>query len=261
MVKRSNIITSIFLKLGIPIIGISTILILVLLQMNLIVVPELGNKAEVVSVFSILLGSLIAIFVFRYSKLLSQKTNRQRSQIQENLEDNSPVNFIELNLAQKIRNAKSEIKILQIWLPDVYRYEQALRTTLNNDVKVQFLFLNPHSEQTGRVNEDMNFNYKDEVERSIKNSIFELNKLMERLPKSAKNNLHIGLYDSIPSMSMYFIDSELFFSPYVSGEKSQINPTIQINENQHSLVVKMQEHYNRLWVHSTFVQGNEESFL
>jgi len=156
-------------------------------------------------------------------------------------------NFNRLDLIRRINQAKHDVYILQNWLQSFYTYQDALRDAARRGVRIKILLLHPDSSQTQRMSEEMQFVYEDEVKRSIGNSIHELTKLNKQFIDN-ENYLSVRLYDAIPSMSLYMIDDEIFFTTYAFGKRSMTSPYFHLIDRKDDKMFKyLMENFHDLW--------------
>jgi hypothetical protein len=152
----------------------------------------------------------------------------------------------------KISNAKSNIQILNTWIPNLSKepiFVDEILNALKRGVKVEILLLFPRStivtyrEDSLRADGGINFSIKALIEdnfRIIKENIY------DKLNEEYRKSLVVRVYDLIPPIAIYRCDENYFICLFWHGKLAVEGPTIEIKSN--SLLSKqVEEEFKSFW--------------
>jgi len=158
--------------------------------------------------------------------------------------------FPEDTFTDLVRTANNEIAILQTWIPNLQRFEWALREAIiGRRVDVRVLLLHPSSpvarlrEEALRRDPALAEDVKANVERCL--SIFE--SLAADVPKRDQSRLQVRLYNSLPSIAVYKADEHYLVSSFLHGQLAIDSAQLQVDGSGTAVGEQVEHELATLW--------------
>lgn len=160
--------------------------------------------------------------------------------------------LIEDTYLRHIARARDEVAILNTWIPNLHRFEQALAEAIvGRQVRVKILLLFPSSgvaqlrDEALRTVRDpaQQENVREGVERCL--SILE--SILARVGPQHRDHLQVRVYNSLPSISVYRADDTYFVSFFLHGQLAIDSPQLEITGAETVLAGQVQRELDTLW--------------
>jgi hypothetical protein len=158
--------------------------------------------------------------------------------------------FPEETFTQLVESADHEITILQTWIPNLQRFEWALREAIiRRQVDVRVLLLHPSSpvarlrEEALRRDPALAEDVKANVERCL--SIFE--NVAAEVPERDQSRLQVRLYNSLPSIAVYKADEHYLVSSFLHGQLAIDSAQVEVDGSGTALGEQVERELATLW--------------
>jgi hypothetical protein len=158
--------------------------------------------------------------------------------------------FPEETFTDLVRSAHREIMILQTWIPNLQRFEWALRDAIiGRRVDVRVLLLHPSSpvarlrEEALRRDPALAEDVKANVERCL--SIFE--SLAADIPKRDQSRLQVRLYNSLPSIAVYKADDDYLVSSFLHAQLAIDSVQLHVDGSGSAIGEQVDRELATLW--------------
>jgi hypothetical protein len=148
-----------------------------------------------------------------------------------------------------VDGAAHEITILQTWIPNLQRFEWALREAVRRQVDVRVLLLHPSSpvarlrEEALRRDPALAEDVKANVERCL--SIFE--SIAAELPERDQSRLQVRLYNSLPSIAVYKADEHYLVSSFLHAQLAIDSVQVEIDGSDTPVGEQVERELATLW--------------
>lgn len=151
-----------------------------------------------------------------------------------------------------VGQAREEVTILNTWIPNLHRLEQALtEAIISRRVRVRVLLLFPYSgvaqlrDEALRTVRDpaLQENVREGVERCL--SILEF--VLGRIGPQRQEQLQVRMFNSLPSVSVYRADATYFVSVFLHGQLAIDSPQFEINGAETLMAKEVQRELDTLW--------------
>ena len=136
------------------------------------------------------------------------------------------------DLTQYITEAR-EVTILNTWIPGIDILADALADAIEHETSVSILLLHPQSHITQLRSQALQratrARFRQDIVRpGIEHSLDVLAAVSQIVDKSHRGRLHVRLYDTLPSISLYGIDDRAYVSFFMHGHLAVKSPQIEL---------------------------------
>jgi hypothetical protein len=190
-------------------------------------------------------GTDILGLIFAYLLFDSILQRIEQDRIKENPEFDIP-RFIKM-----IEQAERKIRILNTWtdLISVSAYREkflpAVKRATMRGVRFEFLILDPRSTAVAERQRDIGPDYN--VEQSIRDNLQEIYKLVANSTGLITGNVHVRLYDRIPTIAFNMVDERAFVSFYPLNKSSSQNNQLEVSMRT-QLGGFLDDTFNEMWL-------------
>ncbi|MER7171094.1 hypothetical protein [Streptomyces mesophilus] len=152
-----------------------------------------------------------------------------------------------------IREADSEVTVLQTFIPNLHLLQNALRDALteHSEVRVRILLLFPKSPVANLRHEALRSVHSPtppvNVKVAIEHNLESFARLSAALPERARTRLEVRVYNSLPSMAVYRADDSYLVSSFLHGMLAIDAPQTEIKGSDTARGAEVQEELNTLW--------------
>jgi len=135
-------------------------------------------------------------------------------------------------LTQSITEAR-EVRIFNTWIPGIDILADALADAIEHGTSVSILLLHPQSHiaqlRSQALQRTMRARFRQDMVRpGIEHCLDVLAAVSEMVDESHRDRLHVRLYDTLPSISLYGIDDSAFVSFFMHGHLAVKSPQIEL---------------------------------
>ncbi|QKW08439.1 hypothetical protein HUT18_20745 [Streptomyces sp. NA04227] len=160
--------------------------------------------------------------------------------------------FPEGRFSDFLRSAVQEVVVLQTWIPNLHRFEAALRTALvERGVQVRILLLHPAS-PVAQLRDEALRTVRDsamgeDVQASVHRSLSILAHLHNGLDEPQRDRLQVRVYNSLPSVAVYKADEQYLVSSFLHGQLAIDSTQMEIEGTETQMGRKIQAELDTLW--------------
>lgn len=144
-----------------------------------------------------------------------------------------------------------EITILNTWIPHLDRFMESLEEALNRRAVVKILLLYPNSEVAQLRDEALRTSPNpvlgQNVKQGVENCLDVINYILARIEQDKKSYLKVKFYNSLPSISVYRADQQLFVSVFFHGQLAINSPQFEIEGTESVLGKVIKREIDTLW--------------
>lgn len=158
--------------------------------------------------------------------------------------------FPEERFTRLVCDARREITILQTWIPNLQRFQWALReAVLGRRVAVRVLLLHPTSpvaqlrEEALRRDPALAPNVKANVEMCLS----QMAEIASALRGKDKSRLQVRLYNSLPSIAVYKTDQTYLISSFLHAQLAIDSPQLEVDGADTALGLQVEHELETLW--------------
>ncbi|MBV7330181.1 hypothetical protein KFU94_18415 [Chloroflexi bacterium TSY] len=145
----------------------------------------------------------------------------------------------------------TEIRILNIWIPNLNDFIEPLIAAIQNGADVKILLLYPRSPITELRNEALRVGpepfLEELVQMGIMNNFAALKYIAEKISDDQRNQLQVRAYHSLPSISIYRVDHFYLVGLFFHGSLAIHRPQLEIRDSSSVLGQRMDAEFNTLW--------------
>jgi hypothetical protein len=158
--------------------------------------------------------------------------------------------FPEERFTRLVCDARREVTILQTWIPNLQRFQWALReAVLVRRVAVRVLLLHPTSpvaqlrEEALRRDPALAPNVKANVEMCLS----QMAEIASDLRGKDKSRLQVRLYNSLPSIAVYKTDQTYLISSFLHAQLAIDSPQLEVDGADTALGLQVEHELETLW--------------
>ncbi|MEO3868864.1 hypothetical protein ABGB18_08550 [Nonomuraea sp. B12E4] len=153
--------------------------------------------------------------------------------------------------AEHLRAARSEVRILQTWIPNLQNFQQELEDAIvHRRIRVRVLLLHPtspvallrdealagHREPAAEVN----------VRESVEHCLETFSKIHARLGEH-RELLQVHVYNSLPSVAVYQADERYFVSFFLHGKLAIDSSQIEVAGSDTGMGRDVRHELDKIW--------------
>jgi hypothetical protein len=158
--------------------------------------------------------------------------------------------FPEERFTRLVCDARREVTILQTWIPNLNRFQWALREAVHTRrVAVRVLLLHPTSpvaqlrEEALRRDPALSPNAKANVEMCLS----QMAEVAADLKGKDRLRVQVRLYNSLPSIAVYKTDQTYLISSFLHAQLAVDSPQIEVDGADTSLGQQVEHELETLW--------------
>lgn len=157
---------------------------------------------------------------------------------------------------QALSAAKKQLRILQTFIPidghlDSYREE--LVAALRRGCEAEILLCHPRSDVCDIRRESLDSGM--DVKGAVEHTFCFLERIVRELPEAARERLKIRAYCTLPSMTIYQVDSALFFGHYFHGPRAIDGPHLRVTAGRSEYAECLKREFEKIWNHELTEKG------
>ena len=167
---------------------------------------------------------------------------------------------VDIPLVNKLfKNSKSEIKILNTYLPFIVDLEDGIQQAVDNGCVIKILLLDPESQFASKRGETIGFKDPTTVSRWIHNNIEEIGRIREKCHNP--QNIELRLFDRLPIISLIGIGEKTIIGFFLEKVASFKGPNIELIYKEGGVAEYFINHFNEIWDRSkpySFLSNSKE---
>jgi hypothetical protein len=149
-----------------------------------------------------------------------------------------------------VESASREVTILQTWIPNLHRFQWALKkAVLDRRVQVRILLLHPWS-PVARLREEAlrrDPALAEDVKANVERCLSLLESLAGDVPDGDQARLQVRVYNSLPSIAVYKADEHYLVSSFLHGQLAIDSTQIEVDGDDTALGEEVQRELDTLW--------------
>jgi hypothetical protein len=163
---------------------------------------------------------------------------------------------LSLEYVKKQMANSGNIQILQTYSPSLEHLLPDLVLALKRGATIRILLLHPKSDandyRTRAIQEEMNddeSSSEKNVREAVKNNLRDLARIYKEVDEASKKRLNVGLYDSLPSITLHSMDDVYLIGFYLHGRLAVETPQLEFfsRSKERLLVDTFQGEFDRVW--------------
>ncbi|MFI1396372.1 hypothetical protein [Streptomyces sp. NPDC020681] len=160
--------------------------------------------------------------------------------------------FPEEMFTRFVETSTREVTILQTWIPNLHRFEEALeKAVADRRVQVRVLLLHPSS-PVARLRDEALRTVRDpaleqDVKASVERCLSILGSVFRRVPEEGRARLQVRVYNSLPSVAVYKADEHYLVSSFLHGQLAIDSTQIEIDGGDTVMGREVQRELDTLW--------------
>lgn len=161
---------------------------------------------------------------------------------------------VEEAFTRYIDAARVQVTILQTWVPNLHRFEQALTAAIKRGVEVRILLLFPNSNVAYLRDQALGEIRDPELAENVEDGVNRCLALLDSISRSTKDTnghrkdcLKVRVYNSLPSISVYRADEHYFVSVFPHGRLAIDSPQLEIGGTNTLMGDVAQHELDTLW--------------
>ncbi|MFG2820262.1 hypothetical protein ACGFX4_12625 [Kitasatospora sp. NPDC048365] len=161
--------------------------------------------------------------------------------------------FPEREFTAYAEGSRTEITILQTWIPDLHRLTKSLRIAVaDRGVPLRILLLHPDSEVVQLRDRALRRDpaVHANVKLSVQESLGLLAELHGELPESSRHLLEVRLFESLPSVAIYRADEHYLVSSFLHGRRAVDSTQDEIDGDDTVMGEQARREFDLLWGNS-----------
>jgi hypothetical protein len=140
---------------------------------------------------------------------------------------------LDYDLLTDYMGTAQEIVILNTWIPELNILDPALGEALARGARISILMLYPASRAARLRSRALARgsparSSEDRVEPGVRHCLDMLAAIAREVDDDGRRRLRVGLYDSLPSISVYGVDERAFFSVFLHGRLAVRSAQIEV---------------------------------
>jgi len=160
--------------------------------------------------------------------------------------------FPEERFTGLVEDADREVTILQTWIPNLHRFEWALRKAIvEQRVQVRIMLLHPSSPVARLRDEALRTVRDPALEEDVRASVERCLSILESLHRSVREEdrarLRVRVYNSLPSIAVYKADEHHLVSSFLHGQLAIDSTQIEIDGGDTVMGREVQRELDMLW--------------
>jgi hypothetical protein len=158
--------------------------------------------------------------------------------------------FPEERFTGLVEDARREVTILQTWIPNLHRFQWALKNALlDRRVEVRILLLHPWS-PVARLREEALCRdpaLAEDVKANVERCLSILESLSAEVPQEDQARLQVRVYNSLPSIAVYKADDQYLVSSFLHGQLAIDSSQIEIDGGNTAMAESIERELETLW--------------
>jgi hypothetical protein len=158
--------------------------------------------------------------------------------------------FPEEMFTHLVNAAERQVTILQTWIPNLHRFQWALKEAiLDRRVEVRILLLHPSS-PVARLREEAlrrDPALAEDVKANVERCLSLLEELAAAVPRKDQARLQVRLYNSLPSIAVYRADETYLISSFLHGQLAIDSTQIEVDGSDTAVGEQVQRELETLW--------------
>lgn len=206
-------------------------LIIVWILSGYVIYLEFFSQTETKNVFAAILSVLVIVCVvtLRNRRIMNKLSTKIDSVNINQALSNSGIVNIAPNMRydifdDKIKNANTQIIILQTWLKALNPISENMIEAANRGVKIRILILDPECDMARQRSVELGLEWNTSRPKALfegVQSAFKKNKIEDKIK--------VKTFEKIPPFSMYLVDDWISTGFYWHGRGSVSNPMLELN--------------------------------
>lgn len=153
---------------------------------------------------------------------------------------------------EQLINSAREITVLNTWIPNLDFFADALVAAVNKGSVVRILMLYPNSgistlrSEALRKCSDPKFR-ENPVRSGVEHCLDILSDIVAKVSEENRKYLHVKLYNSMPSISVYSVDERFFASVFYHGQLAIKSPQIEVQGRSSTIGKAISGEVETLW--------------
>jgi hypothetical protein len=160
--------------------------------------------------------------------------------------------FPEESFTRFVEDAVRGVTILQTWIPNLHRFEWALKKAIvDQRVQVRILLLHPSS-PVARLRDEALHTIRDpaleeDVKASVERCLSILESLYRGVQEEDRARLQLRVYNSLPSIAVYKADDRYLVSSFLHGQLAIDSTQMEIDGGETVMGREVQQELDTLW--------------
>lgn len=158
--------------------------------------------------------------------------------------------FPEEAFTRLVNASEQEIAILQTWIPNLHRFQRALKkAVLDRNVEVRILLLHPSS-PVARLREEAlrrDPALAEDVKANVERCLSLLASIAADVPTRDRSRLQVRLYNSLPSIAVYKSDDTYLISSFLHGQLAIDSTQVEVDGSTTAIGEQAQRELETLW--------------
>ncbi|MFC9678173.1 hypothetical protein [Streptomyces sp. NPDC056948] len=151
-----------------------------------------------------------------------------------------------------LNGADREVTILQTWIPNVHRFESALKQAIvDRRVRVRVLLLHPSSPVADLRNEALRGlrdpALEEDVQAGVARCLSTLAALFQSVRDDDRARLQVRVYQALPSIAVYKADEHYLVSSFLHGRLAIDSTQLEIEGGGTVMGGEIQQELDTLW--------------
>jgi hypothetical protein len=152
---------------------------------------------------------------------------------------------------EHLNTAAREVSILQTWIPNLHRFEEAMVAAIvRRNVRVRILLLHPASPVADLRREALRSIRDPALEEDVKANVERCLCILENIFNSIgghRDQLEVRVYNSLSSIAVYKADERYFVSSFLHGRLAIDSTQVEIDGADTAMGREVQSELDILW--------------